>query len=86
MAAIPELNLPEPPSDRQDPELHAYLANLTDALRDWARLVGAQTGAKYAITNLTTNRSLDVSAATLAQTRQVLGTLVSDLKKVSNIG
>ncbi len=86
MAQIPQLNLPPPPSDRQDPELHAYLVDLTDALEDWARVMGAQTGATYSITNLTTLRTLDASTATAAQVRDFLATLASDLKKVSNIG
>lgn len=85
MAAVPRLNLPTPPLV-SDPALRAYLVDLTDAIGDWATQVEAQTGAKYAISNLTTNRSLDVSAATAAQVRQVLGTLISDLKKVPHIG
>jgi hypothetical protein len=35
--------------------------------------------ADYTVTNPTTNRSLDVSAATLAQLREVVGTMIGDL-------
>ena len=39
------------------------------------------TAHQYTVTNPTTNRTLDVSSATLAETRQVLGTWLQDIKE-----
>lgn len=50
-------------------------AQIQDVVNNNASL---QTG--YAVTNPSTSRTLDVSAATLAQVRAVLGTLIDDLK------
>lgn len=48
------------------------------------RAPAGQTG--YTITNPSSLRALDVSAATLAQVRQVVGTMVADLKAKGQLG
>lgn len=40
----------------------------------------------YTVTNGSTSRSLDVSAATLAQVRAFLGTLITDLQAAGKLG
>lgn len=46
----------------------------------WAPFGGMQTGFTYTVTNPVTNRSLNVSTATLADVTQVLGQLIRDLQ------
>lgn len=67
--------------------LEAYLIELVEALdrelSDLRRVAGKE---RYNPTNVTTTRSFDASAATLAQTRDTLGTLLLDMKGRGFIG
>lgn len=75
------------PHNRPLNPLEAYLIDLTEALdRELTDLRRAAGKAKYDPTNVTTSRAFDASAATLAQTRDVLGTLIVDLKGRGVVG
>lgn len=59
-----------------------YCVRAIQQIQAWTNENSASTIAKgFVVSNPTANRTIDVAAATLAQTRQVVGTILSDLAK-----
>ena len=66
--------------NRQD--FMEILTDIDQRLQDVER---AYTDQNYTVANNTTNRTIDPTTATTAQTAQVLATLISDLKTVGRL-
>lgn len=65
----------------------AYMLELVEALdREIADLKRPAGKEKYNPTNVVSTTALDASAATLSDVRNVLGTLISDMKARGNLG
>lgn len=69
-------NLPRM-SQGQDPV--AYTDTLCKTLEDMLRRLASPSGI-YTVTHVTDSRTLDATAATLAELRQVVGTMIEDLQ------
>ena len=79
MAASPMPPLPR--LQAGDPASVVSWANqLVASLERQIQRMNAAAGGKWAVTDLTVNRTLDAGAATLAETSQALGTLITDLQ------
>lgn len=61
-----------------------YLARLVGEIENWTRGFEGRT-AQYDVTNFTEAHTLDAAAATLDELRQVVATLVNDLKTIGLI-
>lgn len=74
------LNLGMPPPTNLGMEARInWLVSSMVKLDRWTQENPASVAKGFDVTNPTVNRDLDVSAATLAEVRQVLGTLLSDI-------
>jgi hypothetical protein len=74
------------PPDIDDPRYGGNLAAYNRAVSEWLDMLADELQRRevpsrepYTVSNPTTSRSLDVSAATLGELRQVVGTLIEDL-------
>lgn len=74
--------LPQAPLTYDHGDMVAILQVIEQRLADVERILAEG----YAITNGTTQRTLDVATATLPDVAQVLGTLVADLKIAGRLG
>jgi hypothetical protein len=72
--------LPDPNNIRSFEELRAWAIELHRAVQIALSDLHAQAATGYVVMNHTPTRSLDASAATLADVRNVLGTVIDDLK------
>ena len=74
--------LPQAPVEYDRVAFDQALTSLDTRLRALERAVAVG----YEVTNPVLNRSLDVSAATLGDLREVVGTLIVDLQAAGRLG
>ena len=82
------VRLPQPNSSKlQDKELFEYINQLVQALERAFEKLPEQpfTQGRINVTNLTKLKSLDATSGTLADVRQVLGTLLVELQESGKI-
>lgn len=72
---------PNPPKGLQ-PELQSWVEEMTNAVRELQNALrpGNNNSMPFSITNPTDSRTIDASAATLAELRNFVGTLTEVLK------
>lgn len=74
------IRLPNPPSSDDTNEWRRWAASLIQALAVVIDRLSIPAGSTYDTDNVIDTRSLDVSTATLTDTKNVLGTLIQDLR------
>jgi len=65
---------------------HVWFQQLVDRLEQIHLLLSQPAETGYTVTNGTTNRDLDVTGDTLAETKETLGTLIDDMVNKGMLG